>query len=43
MYQLTGSPCGAAAKINSHGLLILPPSLVLAEVSVQPDTEMDHC
>lgn len=42
-YQLTDTPCGAAAKINSHGLLALPPWLVPAEVSVQPDTEMDHC
>lgn len=42
-YQLTDTPCGAAARINSHGLLVLPPSLVPVEVSVQPDTEMDHC
>lgn len=31
-YQLTDTP-GAAAKINSRGLLVPAPSLVLAELS----------
>lgn len=42
-YQLTDTLCGPAAKINSHGLLVLPPWLVLAEESVQPGAEVDRC
>lgn len=42
VYWLVDALCGTAAEMNSHGLLVPSPSLVPAEVFVQPDTEMDH-
>lgn len=42
VYWLVDALHGTAAEMNSRGLLVPSPSLVAAEVFVQPDTEMDH-